>query len=51
MKPRITLITIGVDDLDRSLRFYREGVGLKTDGIVGAQFEHGAGYSSSCKPV
>ena len=42
MKPRITLITIGVDDLDRSLRFYRDGLGLKTDGIVGAQFEHGA---------
>ena len=42
MKPRITLITIGVDDLERSLRFYREGLGLKTDGIVGAQFEYGA---------
>ena len=42
MKPRITLITLGVDDLERSLRFYREGLGLKTEGIVGAQFEHGA---------
>ena len=42
MKPRITLITIGVDDLERSLRFYRDGLGLKTEGIVGAQFEHGA---------
>jgi uncharacterized protein len=42
MKPRITLITIGVDDLERSLRFYRDGLGLKTDGIVGAEFEHGA---------
>ena len=42
MKPRITLITIGVEDLDRSLAFYRDGLGLKTDGIVGTQFEHGA---------
>ena len=42
MKPRITLITIGVDDLERSLRFYRDGLGFKTEGIVGAQFEHGA---------
>jgi uncharacterized protein len=42
MKPRITLITLGVDDLGRSLRFYRDGLGLKTEGIVGTQFEHGA---------
>jgi hypothetical protein len=42
MKPRITLITLGVDDLERSLHFYRDGLGLKTKGIVGKQFEHGA---------
>ncbi len=42
MKSRITLITIGVDDLERSLRFYRDGLGLKTEGIVGTEFEHGA---------
>lgn len=42
MKPRITLITIGVDNLERSLCFYRDGLGLKTEGIVGTQFEHGA---------
>ena len=42
MKPRISLITLGVDDLERSLRFYRDGLGLKTEGIVGKQFEHGA---------
>jgi uncharacterized protein len=42
MKPRITLITLGVDDLDRSLRFYRDGLGFQTEGIVGTQFEHGA---------
>lgn len=42
MKPRISLITLGVDDLERSLRFYRDGLGLRTDGIIGTEFEHGA---------
>jgi uncharacterized protein len=42
MKPRITLITLGVDDLHAAVRFYRDGLGLRTDGIVGEQFEHGA---------
>jgi catechol 2,3-dioxygenase-like lactoylglutathione lyase family enzyme len=42
MKARITLITLGVDDLERSLRFYRDGLGLKTEGIIGEEFEHGA---------
>lgn len=42
MKPRITVITIGVDDLERSVAFYRDGLGLKTDGIVGQEFEYGA---------
>jgi len=42
MHPRITLVTLGVDDLERSLRFYRDGLGLKTEGIIGKQFEHGA---------
>lgn len=42
MKPRITVITVGVDDLERSLSFYRDGLGLATEGIVGKEFEHGA---------
>jgi catechol 2,3-dioxygenase-like lactoylglutathione lyase family enzyme len=42
MKPRITVITIGVDDLERALRFYRDGLGLPTEGIVGQEFEHGS---------
>lgn len=42
MKPRVTLITLGVDNLERSLRFYRDGLGLPTEGIIGTQFEHGA---------
>jgi catechol 2,3-dioxygenase-like lactoylglutathione lyase family enzyme len=42
MRPRITVITIGVDNLERALRFYRDGLGLPTQGIVGTEFEHGA---------
>lgn len=42
MKPRITVLTLGVDDLERSLAFYRDGMGLPTEGIVGTEFEHGA---------
>ncbi len=42
MKPRITVITVGVDDLEKSLAFYRDGLGLKTVGIVGTEFEYGA---------
>jgi len=42
MKPRISLITFGVDDLEASLRFYRDGLGLQTQGIIGTNFEYGA---------
>ena len=42
MKPRVTVITLGVEDLDVSLSFYRDGLGLSTDGIVGTEFEPGA---------
>lgn len=42
MKPRITVITIGVNDLGRSLLFYRDGLGFHTEGIIGTEFEHGA---------
>src|SRR5689334_10730606 len=42
MKPRVSLITLAVDDLDRSLAFYRDGLGWTTKGIVGTEFEHGA---------
>ena len=42
MKPRITLITLGVDDLERAVRFYRDGLGWRTDGIIGKEFEYGA---------
>ena len=42
MKPRISLVTLAVDDLERAVSFYRDGLGLHTPGIVGTEFEHGA---------
>jgi uncharacterized protein len=42
MKPRISVLTLGVADLEQSLEFYRDGLGLPTKGIVGREFEHGA---------
>ena len=42
MKPRIKVLTLGVSDLERSLAFYRDGLGLPTDGIIGQEFEDGA---------
>jgi catechol 2,3-dioxygenase-like lactoylglutathione lyase family enzyme len=42
MKPRIKVLTLAVSDLERSLAFYRDGLGLPTEGIMGQEFEHGA---------
>ena len=42
MKPRVTVITLGVDDLNKSHAFYRDGLGLETEGIISAEFEDGA---------
>ena len=42
MKPRITVITLGINDLETSLQFYREGLGFPTEGIIGKEFEYGA---------
>jgi catechol 2,3-dioxygenase-like lactoylglutathione lyase family enzyme len=41
MKPRITFLTLRVDDLERSLAFYCDDLGFPTKGIVGTEFEHG----------
>jgi catechol 2,3-dioxygenase-like lactoylglutathione lyase family enzyme len=42
MEPRITLITLGVEDLERSTRFYRDGLGLPQRPGEGIFFEtHG----------
>ena len=42
MQPRITVLTLGVDDLERALHFYRDGLGFATAGIIGQEFEYGA---------
>jgi hypothetical protein len=42
MKPRITVLTLGVDNLEKSVIFYRDGLGLQTEGIIGKEFEYGA---------
>lgn len=42
MKPRISVLTLGVANLEQSVAFYRDGLGLPTKGIVGREFEHGA---------
>ena len=41
MKPRLSYVTLGVDDLERALHFYRDGLGLPTKGIIGAESEDG----------
>lgn len=38
MRPRIDVITLAVSDLDRSLAFYRDGLGLDSPGVVGTEF-------------
>ncbi|MFV0283329.1 MAG: VOC family protein [Castellaniella sp.] len=42
MKARISVLTLAVADLEASLVFYRDGLGLPTEGIVGREFAHGA---------
>lgn len=38
MQPRIHVLTLAVDDLDRALQFYRAGLGLESPGVVGTEF-------------
>jgi uncharacterized protein len=38
MQPRIHAITLAVEDLERSLEFYRDGLGLESPGIGGTEF-------------
>ena len=42
MKPRITVLTLGVTDLEKSVVFYKDGLGFPTEGIIGKEFENGA---------
>ena len=34
MEPRLNVVTLAVEDLERALVFYRDGLGLHTNGIV-----------------
>ena len=38
MEPRVHVITLAVEDLERSLAFYRDGLGFDSAGVVGADF-------------
>jgi hypothetical protein len=38
MEPRIHVITLAVENLDRALAFYRDGLGLDSTGVVGTEF-------------
>ena len=38
MQAKISFITLAVDDLGRSVAFYRDGLGWRTEGIVGQEF-------------
>jgi catechol 2,3-dioxygenase-like lactoylglutathione lyase family enzyme len=42
VRPRLTVLTLGVADLDRAVAFYRDGLGWPTEGVVGRELEHGA---------
>jgi len=42
MKQRINLLTLGVSDLKKSMKFYQDGFGWQTQGIVGTEYENGA---------
>lgn len=42
IEPAISVITLAVADLERAVRFYRDGLGWPTRGIVGADLTHGA---------
>ncbi|GAA1977371.1 VOC family protein [Terrabacter lapilli] len=38
MRAQIFFITLAVEDLDRALGFYRDGLGWPTEGVVGGEF-------------
>lgn len=38
MEPHIDVITLAVSDLERSLEFYRDGLGLESSGLVGTEY-------------
>ena len=50
MKPKVSIITLAVGNLEKSVRFYRDGLGWKTRGIVGADYDYGAAAFFDLQP-
>src|SRR5262249_43947900 len=38
MEPRLNVITLAVEDLERALRFYRDGLGFQSPGVIGSEW-------------
>jgi len=38
MEPRLNVITLAVEDLERALTFYRDGLGFQSSGVVGSEW-------------
>jgi uncharacterized protein len=38
MEPRLHVITLAVDDLERALAFYRDGLGFDSPGVIGTEW-------------
>jgi len=41
MKQRISMFPLGVTDLKKSMKFFNDGLGRETPGIIGTEFENG----------
>ncbi len=41
MNQRLNILTLGVNDLNKSMKFY-QALGWKTKGVIGTEFENGA---------
>lgn len=50
MKPHVSIITLGVGNLEKAVRFYRDGLGWKTRGIVGVDHDFGAAAFFELQP-
>ncbi len=50
MKPQVSIITLAVGSLEKAVRFYRDGLGWKTRGIVGTDYDYGAAAFFDLQP-
>lgn len=51
MDARIDVITLAVADLERALAFYRDGLGLQTQGLIGTEWVGDAGTPAGATVV